>query len=51
MHRSWVTSSLAVGLVSTSVLLTGCAVAQGSTQAEQVAMGHELTVFRSPTYG
>ena len=51
------TKFLAVGLVTISMMLTGCTVAQnpqtetGSNTAEQVIMAQELTVFRSPTCG
>lgn len=57
MNRRWLTSRLlAVGLVATTVALTGCAIAQppqaqSPGAAPQVAMNAELTVFRSPTCG
>ncbi|MGP1383409.1 MAG: DUF411 domain-containing protein [Thainema sp.] len=58
MNRRLFTSRLvAVGLVSTTVALTGCSIAQTpnveavADTAEQVAMDTEITVFRSPTCG
>lgn len=52
MNRRWLTSRLiAVGLVSTTVGLTGCAIAQTpqAQTAAETAINAELTVFRSPT--
>lgn len=58
MTRCWLTSRwIAAGLVSTAVALTGCAIAQSPTTqpvsdtVEHMAMGSEITVFRSPTCG
>lgn len=58
MNRRLFTSKLiAVGLISTSLALTGCSITQGTSAqkeahtAEQVAMTSEITVFRSPTCG
>ncbi|MEO0377628.1 MAG: DUF411 domain-containing protein, partial [Cyanobacteria bacterium P01_A01_bin.17] len=58
MNRRLLTSNLlAAGLVTISILLTGCTIPSGSNAgtvtdtAQQVAMAHELKVFRSPTCG
>jgi hypothetical protein len=58
MNRRLFTSRLiAVGLISTSLALTGCSLAQSPSAqkeahtAEQVAVTSEITVFRSPTCG
>lgn len=58
MNRRLFTSRLvAVGLVSTTVALTGCSIAQTpnveavADTTGQVAMDTEITVFRSPTCG
>jgi hypothetical protein len=58
MNRRKLTSQLLViGLVATGVAVTGCTEMPGTTAetgrafAEQIALTHELTVFRSPTCG
>lgn len=56
-RRSFTSRLIAVGLVSTAVATTGCALTPtsnaqpGTTVAEPVAMTSEITVFRSPTCG
>ncbi|MBE9100507.1 DUF411 domain-containing protein [Vacuolonema iberomarrocanum] len=56
MNRRWLISRLIpVGLIATTVALTGCTTTQHSRSqtttdaADDVAMNQELTVFRSPS--